>query len=228
MIDFYYNTGPNPMKVALLLEELGVAYRPVPVDMLRGEQFDAGFARINPNNKLPAIVDEDGTAVFDSNAILLHLADKHRRFVPVGVAERGTMLSWLMFVASGVGPYSGQAVHFQHFAPEPKDYAVTRYLFEARRHFEILDRRLADSQWMLGDDYSIVDMAVWGWGRVMARPLGDDAPARFPNVARLVATIDARPAAARVATLRDTHAFSQQFDQAAQQTLFRHLAPRAD
>jgi GST-like protein len=223
MIEFYYNTGPNPLKVALLLEELGVAYRPVPVDMLRGEQFDAAFARINPNNKLPAILDDDGTAVFDSNAILLHLADKHARFVPTETAARGAMLSWLMFVASGVGPYSGQAVHFRHFAPEPKDYAVNRYMFEARRHFGILDARLAEQAWML-DDYSIVDMAVWGWARMMPRVIGEDAPSLFPGVARLVAAIDARPAAQRVDALRDTHAFSQQFDETARLTMFRHLA----
>jgi GSH-dependent disulfide-bond oxidoreductase len=134
VIKFYFNLAPNPMKVALLLEELGVAYEPIPVDTRKGEQFAPDYQAVNPNGKVPAIVDGD-TVVFDSNAILLYLAEKTGRFLAEPKpAHRGQLLSWLMFVASGIGPYSGQAVHFRHHAPEPKEYALNRYDFEAERH----------------------------------------------------------------------------------------------
>src|ERR1700712_3580445 len=139
MIKFYYNLAPNPLKVALFLEEAGLEYEAIPVDSGKGEQFAPGYARPNPNNKVPTIVDGEAAGgeatVFDSNAILLYLGEKTGRFMPGdSLKARGELLSWLMFVASGIGPYSGQAVHFRHFAPEPKEYAMTRYLFEARRH----------------------------------------------------------------------------------------------
>ena len=121
MIKFYFNLSPNPMKVAMLLEELGVSYEPVPVDPRKGEQFASDYLAINPNAKVPAIID-DGATVFDSNAILLYLAEKTGRFLPAP-EQRGELLSWLMFVATGVGPYSGQAVHFRHFAPETRSTA---------------------------------------------------------------------------------------------------------
>lgn len=228
MIDFYFNLGPNPMKVALLLEELELPYRLIPVDMLKGQQFDTHFTALNPNNKVPVIVD-DGATVFDSNAILLFLAEKHGRFLPLNDEKaRGALLSWLMFVATGVGPYSGQAVHFRHFAPEPKDYAVERYLFEARRHYGILDAQLGDRPWMLGDDYTIVDIAVWGWVRNITRVVGEDAPERFPRLARFLDTINARPAAQRAIALRDAHSFKEQFDEEAKHAMFRHLFPADD
>lgn len=225
MIDFYFNLGPNPMKVALLLEELELPYRLIPVDMLKGDQFDTHFSSLNPNNKVPVIVD-DGTTVFDSNAILLFLAEKHGRFLPASNEQaRASLLSWLMFVASGIGPYSGQAVHFRHYAPKPQDYAVERYLFEARRHYGILDAHLADRPWMLGDEYTIVDMAAWGWARNITRVIGEDAPERFPRLAQFLDTINARPAAQRAIALRDAHSFKDQFDEEAKHALFRHLFP---
>lgn len=222
MIRFYYNLAPNPTKVALCLEEMGLAYEPVPVDTRRGEQHAPDFLRINPNAKVPAIVD-DGQVVFDSNAILLYLAEKTGQFLPPA-AERGPMLSWLMFVASGIGPYSGQAVHFTRFAPEPKDYAVGRYLFEARRHWGILDARLAERRFMLGDDYGIVDMAVWGWSRLVPFVLGEEALAGLPNVRRHLEEINARPAAARALALKDRHAFKAEMDEQARRAMFPHLA----
>jgi len=131
MIKFYYHPSPNPAKVALFLEETGLEYELVPVDTRKGEQHLPAFTAINPNAKTPALVDGDAV-VFDSNAILLYLAEKTGKFLPEDTpAARAEMLSWLMFVATGIGPYSGQAVHFKHFAPEPKDYAVNRYDFEA-------------------------------------------------------------------------------------------------
>lgn len=225
MIDFYFNLGPNPMKVALLLEELELPYRLIPVDMLKGQQFDTHFSTLNPNNKVPVIVD-DGTTVFDSNAILLFLAEKHGRFLSANNEQaRAALLSWLMFVASGVGPYSGQAVHFRHYAPGAQDYGAERYLFEARRHYGILDAHLADRPWILGEDYTIVDIATWGWARNITRVIGDDAPERFPRLAQFLDTINARPAAQRAIALRDAHNFKDQFDEEAKHALFRHLFP---
>src|SRR6266404_2405596 len=142
MIRFFYNLAPNPTKVALCLEEMGLPYELVPIDTRKGEQHTAAFLATNPNAKVPAIVDGDAT-VFDSNAILLYLAEKTGKFLPAKTDKaRGELLSWLLFVASGIGLYSGQAVHFRNVAPEPKDYAVTRYIFEARRHWNILEARL--------------------------------------------------------------------------------------
>src|SRR6202041_2338897 len=175
MLKFYYSGAPNPTKVALFLEETGTPYDPIPVDTRKGEQHKPEFLAINPNAKLPAIVDGDAT-VFDSNAILLYLAEKTGQFLPPSSPKsRGDLLSWLMFVASGIGPYSGQAVHFRNVAPEPKDYAVNRYTFEAQRHWGILNDRLGLHRFMLGDKYTIVDMAVWGWSRLIPNVLGPDA-----------------------------------------------------
>jgi len=152
MIKFYYHPSPNPGKVALFLEESGLPYEVVPVDTRKGEQFSPAFLAINPNSKTPAITDGE-IRVFDSNAILLYLAEKTGKFLPENANARGELLSWLMFVATGVGPYLGQAVHFTHFAPKGLDYAVDRYLFEARRHFGILNDQLAKQPYMLGEAY---------------------------------------------------------------------------
>src|SRR5918993_5449154 len=128
MIKFYFNLAPNPTKVALCLEEMGLKYEIVPVDTRKGEQHTAEFLAVNPNAKVPAIVD-DGVTVFDSNAILLYLAEKTGQFLPENtLAARGELLSWLMFAATGISPFSGQAVHFKHFAPEQVSYALNRYM----------------------------------------------------------------------------------------------------
>ena len=225
MIQFYYNAGPNPMKVALFLEEAGLPYEATAVDTLKGEQFDPAFLAINPNAKLPAIVDGDVT-VFDSNAILLYLADKTGRFLTQGGPKaRGEMLSWLMFVATGIGPYSGQSVHFRLFAPEPKDYAVNRYMREVARHYAIIDARLADRRYMLGDAYTIVDMALWGWARMIPRALGDDGFEALPNVKRVLDEISARPAAKAAEALRTSHAFKTTFDAEARRFMFPQNEP---
>ena len=224
MLKFYYNLAPNPMKVALLLEELGLPYEALPVDTRKGEQHSDAFKAVNPNAKVPAI-DDDGVVMFDSNAILLWLADKHRRFVnpDLASAERAQTLSWLMFVASGIGPYSGQAVHFRTAAPEPKAYALNRYDFEAHRHWKILDERLAGQRWMVGDDYGIVDMAFWGWARMVPFVLGMEpaaAWAQYPHLKRLLDDINARPAAARVEALRQRHSFKTEMDDQARRAMF--------
>lgn len=220
MIKFYYHPSPNPLKVALFLEEAGLPYEVVPVDTRRGEQFTPEFLAINPNAKTPAITDGDAT-IFDSNAILLYLADKHGQFLPApGDATRGQLLSWLMFVATGIGPYSGQAVHFKHFAPEPKDYAVNRYTYEAERHFGILDAHLAKHRYMLGDTYTIADMAVWGWTRVVPFVLGQDAFGTMPNLKRLHDEVSARPAAQRAEALKAQHSFKAEMDEDAKRNMF--------
>jgi len=222
MMKFLYNNAPNPMKVALLLEELGGPYEAVPIDTRRGEQFTDTFLAINPNAKVPALIDGDVT-LFDSNAILLFLADREQRFVPppTAGAARAEMLSWLMFIASGIGPYSGQSVHFRHFAPEPKAYALNRYDFEAHRHWNLLEQRLHGRSFLLGEEYSIVDMAFWGWARMLPFVLGtDDTWVRYPRIKRLLDTISARPAAQAVERLRARHVFKAEMDTEALRFMF--------
>jgi len=223
MLKFYYSGAPNPTKVALFLEEAGVPYEPIPVDTRTGAQHKPDYLAINPNGKVPAIVDGDVT-VFDSNAILLYLAEKTGKFLPPNTPKaRAELLSWLMFVASGVGPYSGQSVHFRNYAPEKMPYAVNRYMFEAQRHFAILDARLAKQRYVLGDTYTIVDMDVWGWARLIPTVLGEQAWAKFPNLKRLVDEISARPAAARAVALKEKHKFKTEMDDEARRAMFRHL-----
>jgi GSH-dependent disulfide-bond oxidoreductase len=227
VLKFYFNGSPNPTKVALFLEEAELAYEPIPVDTRRGEQFDSAFLAINPNGKVPAIVDGDVT-VFDSNAILLYLAEKTQKFLPTPTpVARGQLLSWLMFVASGVGPFSGQAVHFKHFAVEKVPYAHNRYQFEAQRHYDLLNSHLTDRQYMIDATYTILDMDVWGWARLIPFILGDDAWAKLPNLKRLHDEISARPAAGRAIALKDQFAFKTEMDDEARRHMFRHLARRA-
>ncbi len=227
MIKFYYHPSPNPAKVALMLEETGLPYEVVPVDTRKGEQFEPAYLAINPNAKTPSIVDGDAV-VFDSNAILLYLAEKSGQFLPAaGDAARGQMLSWLMFVASGIGPYTGQAVHFKHFAPEPIPYAVERYLHEVHRHWGIIDAQLAKHPFMLGDTYTLVDMAVWGWARVMPFVLGAETWTTLPNVKRLLDTVNARPAAARAEAVKERHSYKAELDAEARKHLFPHIKTAA-
>ncbi|MBC8129112.1 MAG: glutathione S-transferase N-terminal domain-containing protein [Rhizobiaceae bacterium] len=220
MMQFYYHPSPNPAKVALLLEELGAPYELVPVDTRKGEQFSADFLKINPNAKTPALV--DGEAVlFDSSAILLYLAETTGRFLPENTpARRAELLSWLMFVASGIGPYSGQSVHFSHMAPEKLPYAINRYGFEVERHYGIVDERLGQQRYMVGETYTIADMAVWGWARLLPFVFGEAAWTRFPNIKRLVDEIDARPAAQKAIALKERHAFKTEMDEEAKRNMF--------
>jgi GST-like protein len=226
MLKFYFSGAPNPTKVALFLEEAGLPYEPIPVDARKGDQHKPEFLAVNPNAKVPAIVDGDVT-VFDSNAILLYLADKTGKFLPPkGDKLRGELLSWLMFVASGIGPYSGQLVHFRTYAPEKNEYAINRYAFEAQRHFGIVDARLAKHKYMVGDTYTIVDMDLWGWARLIPNFSGEAAWAKFPNLKRLVEEISARPAAQRAVALKDTHKFKTEMDDEARRAMFRHMSEK--
>jgi GST-like protein len=221
MIKFFYNLAPNPMKVALFLEEAGLAYEAVPVDTRKGEQHLPAYTAINPNAKCPALVDGDVT-VFDSNAILLYLAEKTGKLLPADTpAARGEMLSWLMFVATGIGPYCGQCVHFRTAAPEPKEYALNRYDFEAWRHWRIVDAHLATRPYMLGENYTLVDVSLWGWARMVPFVLGDaQAWDKLPNVKRWFDGINQRPAVQRVEALRQRHAFKAEMDDEARAAMF--------
>ena len=226
MLKFYYSGAPNPMKVALFLEEAGLEYEAVPVDTRKGDQHKPEYLAINPNAKVPAIVDGDAT-VFDSGAILLYLGEKTGKFMPANTPKaKGELYSWLMFVASGVGPYAGQAVHFRNYAPDKLEYAINRYVYEAQRHFGIVDARLAKQKYMLGDTYTIVDMALWGWARLIPNVLGEGGWAKFPNLKRLVDEINARPAAARANAIKDKHKFKTEFDDEAKKNMFRHLSEK--
>ena len=229
MIKFYYSLAPNPMKVALFLEEAGLEYEAIPVDTRKGDQHAPAFSALNPNSKVPVIVDGDAT-VFDSNAILLYLGEKTGQFMPDdSLKARGELYSWLMFVASGIGPYSGQSVHMRHAAPQPNEYGVKRYLYEAKRHWGIVDARLAEHEWMLGSEYTIVDMALWGWARMVPYVIGDSPKdgsvwSQFPNLKRFMDTVNARPAALRAEGIKERHSFKAEMDDEARRNMFRFLA----
>jgi GST-like protein len=200
MLKFYFNGAPNPAKVALFLEESGLAYELVPVDTRKGDQFKPEFLNVNPNGKfLPATTP----------------------------GNRAQLLSWLMFIATGLGPYSGQAVHFKHFAPKELEYAHNRYQFEAHRHYGILNDHLANSRYMVGDTYTIVDMAFWGWVRMAPYILGDDAFTKYSHVKRLFDEVSARPAAQRANALKDKFSFKAEMDDEARNIMFRHLKTKA-
>lgn len=231
MIRFFFHPTPNPLKVALLLEELGLPYEVVPVDTRKGEQHAAAFLAVNPNAKVPAIIDTEGPGgearVFDSSAILLYLAEKAGRFLGAP-ADRPELLSWLFFIASGLGPFSGQAVHFQRAAPEPMPYAVNRYRREVERHYEVLDRRLDGRDTLVGDEYTIADISAWGWiDRAAIVLSGTEAPlAAYPNLRRWFDTVDARPAVTRARAVGREHAFKQEMDEVARRAMFPSNYPK--
>jgi GST-like protein len=232
MIRFYFHPTPNPAKVALLLEELGLAYEVVPVDTSKGEQHTPEFRAINPNGKVPAIVDTEGPGggdarVFDSSAILLYLGEKAGRFIG-SPADRPELLSWLFFIGTGLGPFSGQAVHFQYAAPDGNEYAVNRYRREIERHYRVLDEHLAGRDYIVGDDYSIVDMSAWGWLDRASRVMKGEADplAAFPNIKRWFQAIDARPAVLRARAVGKDHVFKRELDEQARRALFPSNYPK--
>jgi GST-like protein len=199
MIDFYYWPTPNGHKVAIMLEETGLAYRLKPVNILRGEQFKPAFLKINPNNKIPAIVDRDGPggkpfAIFESGAILQYLAEKTGQFMPREMAARFVVMQWLFFQVGGVGPMFGQCGHFVGYAPRRIPYAIERYRNETLRLYGVLDRRLRKVPFLAGD-YSIADMATWPW--VHVRWLHRIDIDEFPRAKKWYEKIAARPAVQR-------------------------------
>ena len=200
MIDLYFWTTPNGYKPLLFVEETGVPYTIVPVNIGKGEQFAPGFLRISPNNRIPAIVDDAPAgggrpvSVFESGAILLYLAEKTGRFLPADVAGRTEVLQWLFWQMGGLGPMLGQNLHFSAYAPQKIPYAIDRYAKETERLYGVLDRRLADSEFVAGD-YSIADMAIYPWIVTLERKNGNLGD--FPNLKRWFETIAARPATIR-------------------------------
>lgn len=226
MIRFYFHPTPNPAKIALFLEEAQLPYEVIPVDTSKGEQHLAAFRAINPNGKVPAIVDTQGpdgkeVRVFDSTAILLYLAEKTGKFLGAP-QDRAELLSWLLFLGTGLGPFSGQAVHFQFSAPEGLDYAVNRYRREAERHYQVLDDHLEGRNHIVGDTYTIADMSAWGWldraSRV--RKGAEDPLGPYPNLKRLFEMVDTRPAVARTRGFGKGHDFKKINDEETQRALF--------
>lgn len=233
MIRFYFHPTPNPAKIALFLEEAGLAYEAIPVDTSKGEQHTPAFRAINPNGKVPAIVDTDGPGgaearVFDSTAILLYLAEKTGRFLG-SPSDRPELLSWLLFIASGLGPFSGQAVHFQFAAPEGLAYAVNRYRREAERHYRVLDDHLTGRAYIVGNDYTIADISAWGWLDRASRVLKSESEplAAFPNIKRWFDAIDARPAVARARAVGENYEFKKVADEETKRALFPSNYPPA-
>jgi GSH-dependent disulfide-bond oxidoreductase len=219
MIKFYYHPSPNPAKVALYLEETKTPYEIIPVDTHKGDQHKEEFKNINPNSKTPALVDGN-VRIFDSSAIMLYLGEKIGKFMPAKTPQaHAEFYSWLMFIASGIGPYSGQAVHFRHFAPEAKEYANNRYNFEAWRHWEIIEQRLAKQPYML-NVYGILDMSVWGWARAIPFILGEDAWKRLPSIKRLLDEINKKPAAQMVEAIKTKFTFKTEMDEESRKILF--------
>lgn len=219
MLDFYFHATPNSMKVAVLLHELDLAFKVHPIDIFKGEQHAPEFLKINPNGKVPALSD-DGVTVFDSHAILLYLAGKHGRFIPAEAVEKAAMLSWLQLVATGLSPFSGQAIHFLHYAPEDIPYAKNRYVKELERHYRVLDQRLGASAWLAGAEYSIADMALWGWAASAGYVFGEKGLDDYPNVARFMQTMAERPAVQRALLLKQEHTFKHTLDEETRKALF--------
>ena len=196
MIDLYFWTTPNGYKVTIMLAEVGLRYRVIPIDITAGYQFGAEFLKISPNNKIPAIIDHDGPAgqplpIFESGAILLYLAEKTGKLLSAEPRARMEVMQWLMFQMGGVGPMLGQAHHFRRYAPEQIPYAVGRYTKEAARLYSVIDRRLAETEYLAGE-YSIADVATFPWVRPY-RWQGQDLH-DYPNLKRWFDAIKVRRA----------------------------------
>ncbi|MFP6756840.1 MAG: glutathione S-transferase N-terminal domain-containing protein [Alphaproteobacteria bacterium] len=195
MIDVYFWPTPNGWKITIMLEELGLPYTIVPIDIGKGDQFKPEFLAISPNNKMPAITDPDGPdgepiSIFESGAIMLYLAEKTGKLMPTDPRGRYRVMEWLMFQMGTVGPLLGQVHHFRRYAPEKIEYAINRYTNEAGRIYGVIDRRLEDHEFLAGD-YSIADIAVWPW--ILGKNQGQDYD-DFPNLKRWRNTMKMRPA----------------------------------
>ena len=185
MIDLYYWPTPNGHKITIALEEMGLPYTIQYVDISKGEQFNSEFLRISPNNKMPAIIDHDGidgkqTSIFESGAILLYLSRKTGQFMPSDMAGQTRVWEWLMWQMAGFGPMLGQVHHFNHYAPTKIEYAIERYVNEAKRLYQVLEQQLSYAEFVTGAEYTIVDMAILPWTKSYERQ-GIDI-ANFPNI----------------------------------------------
>jgi GST-like protein len=225
MIDLYYWTTPNGHKITMFLEETGVAYRIVPVDIGSGAQFEPAFLAISPNNRIPAIVDHapaDGGAplsVFESGAILLYLAEKSGRLLPQQLRGRVEVMQWLFWQMAGLGPMAGQNHHFSRYAPEKIAYAIERYVRETRRLYGVLDRRLADRPFIAGE-YSIADIAAYPW--IVPHERQGQKLEDFPHLRRWFDTIRERPATVRAYEKAKSINTQTEFTEEARRVLFGH------
>ena len=200
MIDLYTWPTPNGHKIHIMLEETGLPYKVIPVDIGAGDQFKPEFLRISPNNKMPAMVDHDGPdgkpmALAESGAMLFYLASKTGRFLPASIRKRWQVMQWVMFQMGHIGPMLGQAHHFLQYAPEKIEYAMNRYRNEANRLYGVVERRLKESKFLACDEYTIADMAAMPWMRFPERQGVEIA--EYPNVRRWRDGIAARPAVER-------------------------------
>jgi len=197
MIDLYALTSPNVQKIFIMLEELGLPYKMIPVDVWKGEQYKPDFLKISPNAKIPVIVDHDGPGgkpitIFESGAILMYLAEKTGKFMPTDMAQRYEVLQWLMIQLTSVGPMFGQWTHFKLFAGGANEYSMTRYQTEVKRLYEVLENRLANSAYLGGSEYTIADIATFPWTRNH-----DNMGVKWdhnPNLKRWFEAISGRPA----------------------------------
>ena len=219
MIDLYGMGSPNVAKIYIALEELELPYTVHPIDVFGGKQFGAEFLKLNPTAKVPVIVDHEGPGgkpytVFESGAILLYLGEKTLRLLPTDMAARYEVIQWLMVQMTGVGPMSGQLVHFIRFAPGGNEYARSRYATQVHRLFEAVDARLGAVPFLGGAAYSIADIATFPWLRLADMLIGP-AKSKYPNVLRWVDTIAARPAVIRaLLAVDEVRARTTQFDKA--------------
>lgn len=223
MIDLYTWATPNGHKLHIMLEETGLEYTVHPINIMNGDQFEPAFLKISPNNKIPAIVDQDGPggeplALFESGAILIYLAEKTGFFLPADARKRAQVLEWLMFQMGGVGPMLGQAHHFIKYAPEKIQYAVDRYTNEANRLYGVLDRRLGEHPFLAAGEYTIADIATFPWLR-SADNQGVDM-GEYPNVKRWFDEIDARPAVQRGLRMLAEEKESVDLDDKAREAMF--------
>ena len=195
MIELYFYPSPNGLKIAIMLEECGLPYEVHPVNIGRGEQFRPEYLALNPNNKIPTIVDQDtGTSVFESGAILIYLAEKSGQFLPAENPDRNRVMTWLFWQVSGLGPMAGQAHHFRAFALEDVPYGIERYTQECNRLYGVMERQLSDSPF-LADEYSIADIACWPW--VVPHERQGQNLDDFPNLKRWFEAIRERPGVQR-------------------------------
>ena len=226
MIDVYYWGTPNGLKIKLFLEEAGLPYRIIPVDIGKGEQFTPEFLRISPNNRIPAIVDPEPRgggapiSVFESGAILLYLAEKIGRFIPADIRGRTLTLQWLFWQVAGLGPMAGQNGHFSHYAPEKLPYAIERYVKETNRLYGVLNRQLAGGEYIAGD-YSIADMACYPW--IVSHERHGQNLDDFPSLKRWFHRIRERPACQR-AYVGVTQSYSRKISDEERRILFGQTA----
>jgi len=236
MIDLYAMGSPNVVKIYIALEEMALPYTVHPVDVFGEAQFSPEFLRLNPNAKVPVIVDSEGPGgrpytVFEFGAILIYLAEKTGQFLGNG-PDRYDALQWLMVQMTTVGPMFGQYVHFMRFAPKGNDYALDRYRTQTRRVLDVLEARLSASPFVGGERYSVADIATFPWARLVGTLLGQPVESSYPKVRAWVEGIAARPAVARaLAAVDDVRTKTTQFDRAnaeAMDRLFgrgRHIVP---